>query len=196
MFCSKCGAENEDNAVFCTRCGEKFNKTSSQTNEKICPNCNLKNDIESEFCEKCGTQLKENNNTNDSYQSPIQLNNRESKFDLRTLLITSVVIAITYIILEIISSHVSNDFIVLSNLLYLYCLVAGLIGGFLFNRLNTLQHNYINNVLYSVFGLIIIMLYYGLTGGEVGYLGTQITNLVLILIGSFIGSYLERNALY
>ena len=195
MFCSKCGAENEDEALFCNKCGEKFNKNSSQPTEKICPKCNEKNEIESDFCEKCGTKL-DNNHTDNSYKSPIQISNRETKFDLRTVLVTSVVIALTYIILEVISSNVSNDFIVLTNLLYLYCLIAGLLGGFIFNRLNNLEHNYINNIIYCVFGLIIIMLYYGLTGGEVGGLSTQITNLVLILIGSFIGSYLERNALY
>ena len=26
MFCGKCGAENQDNAEFCTNCGAKLNK--------------------------------------------------------------------------------------------------------------------------------------------------------------------------
>lgn len=192
MFCSKCGAENEDNAIFCNVCGEKFNN-SSQKDEK-CPNCGANVQDSLNYCEKCGAQL--NNNTNTNYQSTIHHRNRETKFDLRTLLIASVVVAITYVTLEIISSTVTYDYYVLINLLYLYCLIAGLLAGFLFNRLNTLEHNYINNVLFSVLGLIMIMLYYGLTGGEVGNLGTQVTNLILILVGSFIGSYLERNAIY
>lgn len=33
MFCTKCGAENEDNNAFCTNCGEKLvtNNTGSQS---------------------------------------------------------------------------------------------------------------------------------------------------------------------
>lgn len=30
MFCSKCGAKNDDSAKFCEKCGEPLNKSSSE----------------------------------------------------------------------------------------------------------------------------------------------------------------------
>jgi len=54
MRCHKCGCENPDDAIFCTRCGRKLEETS----EKICPNCGAKNLSDSVFCSECGNMLE------------------------------------------------------------------------------------------------------------------------------------------
>ena len=35
MFCEKCGAKLEDDALFCTKCGAKVGASESQKQEKI-----------------------------------------------------------------------------------------------------------------------------------------------------------------
>lgn len=43
MFCGKCGAQNTDNAEFCTNCGAKLKKSSQTTVPVSVPNQNDKN---------------------------------------------------------------------------------------------------------------------------------------------------------
>lgn len=43
MFCGKCGAQNADNAEFCTNCGAKLKKSSSEKKVLTVPNQNDKN---------------------------------------------------------------------------------------------------------------------------------------------------------
>lgn len=43
MFCGKCGAQNADNAEFCTNCGAKFKKSSSEKKVLTVPDQNDKN---------------------------------------------------------------------------------------------------------------------------------------------------------
>lgn len=43
MFCGKCGVQNADNAEFCTNCGAKFKKNSSETEVFTAPDQNDKN---------------------------------------------------------------------------------------------------------------------------------------------------------
>lgn len=48
-FCSGCGAIVPDEAMFCSKCGQKLNK--------ICPNCSVPLNSDAEFCHKCGTKI-------------------------------------------------------------------------------------------------------------------------------------------
>ena len=43
MFCGKCGAQNADNAEFCTNCGAKLKKSSSENKVFTVPDQNDKN---------------------------------------------------------------------------------------------------------------------------------------------------------
>lgn len=43
MFCGKCGAQNADNAEFCTNCGAKLKKSAPTTSTVSVPNQNDKN---------------------------------------------------------------------------------------------------------------------------------------------------------
>lgn len=43
MFCGKCGAQNADNAEFCTNCGAKLKKSSSEKKVLTVPDQNDKN---------------------------------------------------------------------------------------------------------------------------------------------------------
>ena len=78
-ICSNCGAENDNSAVFCFECGNRFglsgssvnsesdNSTSASSDEiKICGNCGAENDNSAVFCFECGKKL--NNNSEISKQ--------------------------------------------------------------------------------------------------------------------------------
>lgn len=74
MFCEKCGAQVEEDSLFCPVCGHKMDceeensKNSPDKGEKenaemeviYCPNCGLKNEADAAFCISCGASLKEN----------------------------------------------------------------------------------------------------------------------------------------
>jgi uncharacterized membrane protein YvbJ len=55
MYCPQCQFENREGAIFCGKCGHKF--------EILCPNCEAKNRIGNNFCDQCGYQLESINET-------------------------------------------------------------------------------------------------------------------------------------
>lgn len=55
MKCKNCGAELEDDALFCDECGNKVEKTEPGT----CPSCGFVNTVNAKFCKQCGTKLNE-----------------------------------------------------------------------------------------------------------------------------------------
>ncbi len=60
MICSGCGAENDNNAIFCNKCGK------SLMQERICKNCNTVNKADAVFCEKCGSRLHEDKTSDEA----------------------------------------------------------------------------------------------------------------------------------
>lgn len=54
--CPLCGAENDADSKFCTRCGEELKKEEVKI---FCPLCGSENDADSKFCVKCGNKLKD-----------------------------------------------------------------------------------------------------------------------------------------
>ncbi len=63
MFCDSCGAQNEDDADFCTNCGHKLAKYFSpvevqpEAPKVYCTSCGAPNEPSSLFCEQCGAPL-------------------------------------------------------------------------------------------------------------------------------------------
>lgn len=51
MYCKYCGYENEEDAVFCIRCGKKLD------GKLICPSCGIENEEDARFCKECGAEL-------------------------------------------------------------------------------------------------------------------------------------------
>ena len=50
--CKNCGAQLDDDALFCTECG-----TKQEPQKKTCPHCGAEIDDDSIFCAECGTKL-------------------------------------------------------------------------------------------------------------------------------------------
>ena len=57
MKCNKCGFENNDNAKFCSWCGEKFEALEEKNDENKCNVCGNVNKKDAKFCAVCGSQL-------------------------------------------------------------------------------------------------------------------------------------------
>ena len=57
MKCNKCGFENNDNAKFCSWCGEKFEALEEKNEENKCNVCGSVNTKDAKFCSVCGSQL-------------------------------------------------------------------------------------------------------------------------------------------
>ena len=53
MKCQNCGAENEDNAKFCSECGAKL----EEPQKYACPNCGKIVKENAKFCNECGQEL-------------------------------------------------------------------------------------------------------------------------------------------
>ena len=53
MKCQNCGAENEDNAKFCSECGAKL----EEPQKYACPNCGKIVKENAKFCNECGQKL-------------------------------------------------------------------------------------------------------------------------------------------
>lgn len=53
MYCKNCGAELNENAVVCTKCGVLVGEGN-----KFCPNCGAEPDPLAVICVKCGYELK------------------------------------------------------------------------------------------------------------------------------------------
>lgn len=52
MHCTNCGTKNENDSVYCIKCGQNIKK------EIICQQCQNANPLIAEYCHKCGTKLK------------------------------------------------------------------------------------------------------------------------------------------
>ena len=55
MFCNNCANPIDDDAVFCTKCG---NKLTEHMPLLFCPYCGSKYDQDAQFCAKCGSAKK------------------------------------------------------------------------------------------------------------------------------------------
>ena len=53
MYCRNCGAESQDRAVVCTKCGVLMGDGYN-----YCPNCGFQHDPKAVICVKCGHELK------------------------------------------------------------------------------------------------------------------------------------------
>jgi hypothetical protein len=56
MYCSKCGVENPEEAVFCKNCGFQFQNSNSVK----CFSCGNLNNQNTKFCGQCGKLISEN----------------------------------------------------------------------------------------------------------------------------------------
>lgn len=54
MVCKKCGYQNSSEAIFCSGCGVKLEKTE----KSICKKCGTENEPNAVFCFHCGAKLK------------------------------------------------------------------------------------------------------------------------------------------
>jgi hypothetical protein len=52
VICLKCGAENEENNIFCLNCGKKLRSENNS-----CSNCGIDNPQNAKFCVGCGKKL-------------------------------------------------------------------------------------------------------------------------------------------
>ena len=56
--CSRCGAQNVENALFCARCGESLTTPEMIPPPIIhCPQCGMALAGDARFCSKCGNPL-------------------------------------------------------------------------------------------------------------------------------------------
>jgi len=71
MKCNKCGAENDESAKYCSKCGDHLLKTSS------CAKCGTPLKPDAKFCVACGTQIGSDNTqiAGFSYKPERQINN-------------------------------------------------------------------------------------------------------------------------
>ena len=59
--CNNCGAQLDDDAIFCPECGTKTGLQAEQQVEpqkKVCPNCGAVIDNDSLFCPECGVIIE------------------------------------------------------------------------------------------------------------------------------------------
>lgn len=77
--CTNCGAELEEKATFCPKCGIKIESLSSNSEPiegeilnsetietKFCNNCGAKIDINAEICPKCGVRVAKSSSSEKS----------------------------------------------------------------------------------------------------------------------------------
>lgn len=66
MLCKKCGAENDNNDVFCYLCGNKLEipniRENTESTEKKCPKCGQMLGKDDAFCFKCGEDIANSSN--------------------------------------------------------------------------------------------------------------------------------------
>lgn len=89
MKCNKCGFENENNAKFCSWCGEKLQEEVSSS-EKKCVICGNVNTDDAKYCAVCGSQLSQKLPNEDIYyQSSVQntYNVSEDKFGTSSMVV-------------------------------------------------------------------------------------------------------------
>lgn len=60
MKCKQCGANIDDDSMFCPECGAKCGQEAhgQQENTMFCPNCGQKMAADSAFCPNCGTPIE------------------------------------------------------------------------------------------------------------------------------------------
>ena len=58
MECPKCGHGNREGAIFCSECGNKF--------QKVCSQCGSEVEASAKFCDKCGSLITEGKGASDT----------------------------------------------------------------------------------------------------------------------------------
>lgn len=95
--CLHCSFENQDNACFCAKCGNKLSE------KKVCPHCHNEIDnLEAIYCLKCGKKLNESEKA-ETVIHPSYANEKRRKLDLvsMSLLFGVVLLSLLFIMLPI-----------------------------------------------------------------------------------------------
>lgn len=95
--CLHCSFENQDNACFCAKCGNKLSE------KKVCPHCHNEIDnLEAIYCLKCGKKLNESEKA-ETVIHPSHANEKRRKLDLvsMSLLFGVVLLSLLFIMLPI-----------------------------------------------------------------------------------------------
>ena len=95
--CLHCSFENQDNACFCAKCGNKLSE------KKVCPHCHNEIDnSEAIYCLKCGKKLNESEKA-ETVIHPSHANEKRRKLDLvsMSLLFGVVLLSLLFIMLPI-----------------------------------------------------------------------------------------------
>lgn len=109
MKCNKCGFDNQEDSVFCSKCGTRLATT--------CPNCGKPISADSYFCSYCGENLSMNSAEHFQTKKPIEKQSKSQNFlspkvvKANARLIISVIcilVAISMLILGF--SYVNNNY--------------------------------------------------------------------------------------
>lgn len=127
MLCKKCGAENNIENNFCINCGTRLEKTE-QSEVTVCIACGTTNDVSNNFCISCGRNLKTMSSGNSEEFTPAHQTKSSSKkrknkhnstlyaqqlpqkkLELKPILISVIVLVISYLIYIIIDSQLDKS---------------------------------------------------------------------------------------
>lgn len=150
MYCVHCGNQLDEDAVFCTRCGERI---ADKLHNNYCANCGEKLEDDAIFCTSCGSKIGKDSGNVFKPQVP-----KAPVGDNRRKKITIIAISVLYgIFIGFISIRINSlfdTFLIISLLVSLLTIFAGLcFGG-----------------MYGVITLVPLLLTYIITDPDLFYL--------------------------
>ena len=137
MNCPKCNFDNEQDAIYCEKCGTKL------IEEKlVCPNCGTENNPNAKFCKRCGMNLNETEVVTKQAKPVTKTNNGPKVPVLKIIAVSLIGFALSFVLIGMFTTFLKGVARSGSNIRVENVYMIPYIFSKMFKELQTIENTY------------------------------------------------------